>query len=104
VRRHGTREQYAGEIKILQIAHGAQELRNTASWPLEVIHAEIKVLQMLQGEQGATYLADQTVDQVVAVLVVVQYEHVTEHELEDMAGLVAAPNTPPPAAVLLSPP
>jgi hypothetical protein len=59
------------------------------------------MLQIMQRKQGATYLADQTIGEVVAVLISIFYQYVWEFKLENMAGLIAAPNTSPPAAVQL---
>lgn len=63
-----------------------------SSWTCQVVHAEIKVPEMLQRDQRMAYLANQTCSNVGVI--------VSEVELDDMAGEVAAPDASPLATIL----
>jgi hypothetical protein len=64
-----------------------------------IVQAEIKVLEVVQGEQGGTYLTGQSrrVPGIKKLRIIV-----AKLNREDMAGLVAAPDACPPAAVFIA--
>lgn len=95
-------ESDAGEVQISQVLEGAQQLwRMTTPWEMQPrIPAEIKVLQMLQRKQRQTYLATQS----SLKRIVIPLTSNSKSKTKDMASTVAAPDTPPSAAVVASPP
>ena len=67
----------------------------------EVVGREVQVLEMTQSEQGGAYL---TSNGSPGHEFTFRVGVASDLELDDVAGLVAAPDSHPPAAVLLGPP
>ena len=58
---------------------------------------------MLQGKQRGTYLADQSLRSLIITRAIEVVIWIGKVKLDDMAGLVAASDASPPAAVLATP-
>lgn len=98
---------HASKVQIRQALERAQETRHRQAYATKVVPTKIEMLQVLQSKQRGTYLAEHPVRCYAGEApnegLVAQEEGGAEVEPDDMAGLVAAPDAAPAAAVIAAP-